>query len=252
MKLLFPLILLAVLSNSLYANDKSYDWVLEQYDNNETAEIAAHANGKIDGAEYIAIIAERTSPTNYDGPVVLIFKKTQNRPAIVAQIDLQGDYSRGYSVTIKNDSIYLEHGVAHHGLHDGRYQFRQTNHKFRMIGAERQSWQLGCYAGDESPSCNEREVWSGTSYNFLKSSAICWQLTINGHNKKKIKEASRRYEKWLQPKNGVSHQMTFRSNNLPLLDGFNLLEFSLPNACYFDHKNKLQFERYDPKGSAMR
>ena len=112
-----------------------------------------------------------------------------------------------------------------------------------MIGAEHQSQQLGCYAGDESPSCSEREVWSGASYNFLTSSAICWQQTINQRHERKIKETSRRHEKWLQPKNGVSHQMTFRPINLPLLDGFDFFEFSLPKACYFDHKNKLQLGR---------
>lgn len=35
MKFLLPLLLLACLSNSLYANDKSSGWVLEQYGNNE-------------------------------------------------------------------------------------------------------------------------------------------------------------------------------------------------------------------------
>lgn len=240
MKYILPLLLLACFSNNVHANDKSYDWVLEQYDNNEASEIEAHANGQIDGEEYIAIIARRTSPTNNDGPVVLIFKKTTNRPAIIAKIDLQGDYAPGYSVTIRKDSIYLEHWVGHHGWHGRRYQFKQTDHKFRMIGAENQSQQLGCYAGDESPNCNEREVWSGTSYNFLTSSAICWQETINQRNEGKIKEASRRSEKWLRPKNGVSHQMTFSPMNLPLLDGFDFFEFSLPTACYFDHKNKLQ------------
>jgi hypothetical protein len=243
MKQLLPLLLLACLSNSLYANDNPYDWVLEQYRNNETSEITAHANGRIDGEEYIAIIAGRTSPTNNGGPVILVFKKTPNGPTIIATIDLQGDYAAGYSVTIRNDSIYLEHWVGHHGWHGGRYQFKQTDHKFRMIGADRQSQQLGCYAGDESPRCSDREVWSGTSYNFLMSSAICWQETIGQRNERKIKEASRRSEEWLPPKNGVRHQMTFRPINLPLLDGFDFLDFSLPKTCYFDHKNKLQLER---------
>ncbi len=243
MKYLSPLLLLACFSNSLYANAKTYEWVLEQYGNNETSEIEARANGQIDGEEYIAIIARRTSPTNNDGPVVLVFKNTPNRLAIIARIDLQGDHVAGYSVTIKNNSIYLEHWVGHHGWHGTRYQFKQTNHKFKMIGAEHQSQQLGCYAGDESPSCSEREVWSGTSYNFLTSSAICWQQTINQRHERKIKEASRRFGKWFQPKNGANHQMTFRPINLPLLNGFDYFGFSLPKACYFDHKNKLQLER---------
>ncbi|HLF95625.1 MAG TPA: hypothetical protein VI457_00635 [Methylococcaceae bacterium] len=243
MKYLLRFILFVCVSNSLSANDRSYDWVLEQYGNNETSEIEAHANGEIGGVKYIAIIARRTSPANNDGPAVLVFKKTANRPTIIAKIDLQGDYAAGYSVAIRNGSIYLEHWVGHHGWHGRRYQFKQTDHGFRMIGAEHQSQQLGCYAGDDSPTCSEREVWSGASYNFPMASAICWQETINQRRERRIKEMSRRSEKWLQPKSGVRHQMTFRPINPPSLDGFDFLEFSLPKACYFDHKNRLQLER---------
>lgn len=237
-----PLLLLFCFSSSLYANVTSYEWVLEQYGNNQTSEIEARAAGQIEGDDYIAIIARRTSATSNDGPVILVFKNTQNRLAIVAKIDLQGDHAIGYGVTIENNSIYIEHWVGHHGWHGKRYQFKKIKNKFKMVGAERQFQKLGCYAGDESPSCSEREVWSGASFNFLTSSAICWQQTINQRDIRKSKDALPRFGKWVQPKNGVRYQMTFRPVYLPLLDGLDFLEFSLPKACYIDHKNKPQLE----------
>lgn len=246
MKSILPFLLLACLSDAWCASDTPYDWVLQQYSNKDPSEIAAQTEGRIDGAQYVAIIARRTSPTSSDGPVILIFRGPLDRPAVVATIDLQGDYAGGYSVAMKNDSIYLEHWVGHHGWHGGRYQFKQVDNAFRLIGAEYQAQQLGCYAGDESPKCSTREVWSGASYNFLTSSAICWQQTISLRNERSISEAGRRSERWLQPKGGVRHQMPFRPINRPSLDGFNFLAFSLPNACYFDHKNKLQLEHREP------
>jgi hypothetical protein len=109
-----------------------------------------------------------------------------------------------------------------------------------MIGAESQSQALGCYAGDESPSCNKYEVMAGTSYNFLTSSAICWRETFNAIQQEKFKKAQRRFDKWLPPNNGVRHKMAFQPVNLPLLDGFDIYG-PLPKTCYFDHKNKVKF-----------
>lgn len=245
MKRLFLSLLAACCSSGLLASEKSYDLLLERYFSKDFSEIAAHANGFIDGVEHIALIVTAASPT-YDGPVILLYRKMGNRAALVTKIDLQGDHVAGYDLSIKNNSLYLEHVVGHHGWHGSRYQFKQVENKFRMIGVESRSEALGCYAGDDSPKCDEYEAFSGTSYNLLTSTAICWRAAFSLRNERKLKKEASRKEYWQHPKEAAHHQMSFQPVKLPFLDSFNFFDVSLPNACYFDHKNKLRFERPSP------
>jgi hypothetical protein len=212
------------------ADDVSYDWVIEQYKNNDSPIDDHYVKGRIDGEEYVAIVANRTSPTANDGPIILVFRKTAGQFDVIAKVDLQGDYSQMYSIAIKNNSLFLEHWVGHHGWHGGRYQFKQINRKFRLIGEEHRSQSLGCYAGDESPACSEYEVSWGMSYNFRTSSALHWKETINLPNENRLKEATRRLYKWLQPKGGSRRQMKCHPIDLPLLDGFDIDSFSEPKC----------------------
>jgi hypothetical protein len=244
MKSLLSILLFAITLNDSYANDQRYDWILEQYENKESSgsdAIHDYKTGQIDGEQYLAIIANRTSPKEEDfHPFILIFKGNLKDHTAIAQEDLQYDNVVAYSVEIKENSIYLMHTNAHHGVFDERYQFKKINQSFRMVGAETQSSQLGCYAsGEFSPGCDTYDVWSGNSYNFLTSTTICWQETIPLENQQRSKEARDRYQKWHQPKRGVRHQMKFTQMNLPLLEGFDFFEPFLPNSCSFDHKNRL-------------
>ena len=102
---------------------------------------------------------------------------------------------------------------------------------------------MGCYSGDESEKCGEYEAWSGTSYNFLNSSAICWRSTFSFRDKRKMKEEANNKEYWHQPKTAIRHLIAIKQVKPPLLDGFDFWDYSLPNACYFDYKNKLQIEQ---------
>lgn len=229
-KYLLPFLLLVGQSDSVYA-EPDYDWVLEQYGNDENS-----AKGQINGEEYIAVVADQISSTdNQYKSAIFVFRKTKNHPAPIAEIDLEGQSTNGFSVNIKNDSIYLEWWVGHNGWWGARYQFKQINHEFKLIGAERHVEQLLCYLSN-TPGCEEHEVLSGTSYNFLTSSAICWQEIRRWDNYK-----SKKME-WIPSKNAVSHQMKFKPIKLPLLDGFPVY-FGEPAACYFDGKNKLVTKR---------
>lgn len=243
-KSLLPIFLFSIFLNDSYANDQRYEWILEQYENKETSEYDAihdHGIGQIDGEQYLAIIANRTSPKKEEfRPVILIFKRNLKDNITIAQVDLQYDNVLAYSVEIKNNSIYLMHTNAHHGIFDERYQFKKVEQSFRMVGADVQSSQLGCYAdGEFSPGCDTRDVWSGNSYNFLTSTTICWQEMIPLDNQQRSDEARDRYKKWHQPKRGVKHQMKFPPINLPLLDGFDFFQPFLPKSCGFDYQNRL-------------
>jgi hypothetical protein len=223
----------------LFADGKNYEWVPKQYsDAGEEAEIIELANGQIDGEEYIALLSRISADHN---ETMFVFKKTRNRHTLIAKI--KNFYTIQNRVDIKNNSIYLESGTVYHGTYDTRYQFRRIGNKFKMIGAEYQAQHLLCDSGEES--CHyDGSVWSGDSYNFLTSSAICWQELIFDLGGQKYAEVNDRYQKWLPSKNAVSHQMKFRPIKLPLLDGFDLdLDFELPATCYFDNRNKLKFMR---------
>jgi hypothetical protein len=258
MKNLLLLLLLAISLGTSCAENVSYDWLIAQYKKDmENDSITEYAEGRIDGEEYVVITVSRSSPTVEYEPMILVFRKTADRFEAIAKIDLQGDHSWEYGATIKNNSLFLEYWHAHHGWHGIRYQFKQINGKFRLIGGESRSMTLlDNYAGDEGSEDESMntgddidddysppdEVWSGISYNFRTSSALCYQEIVNSRNKKKYNEARRRFENWLLPKEGKRHQMKFCQIDLPLLDGFDFLDFSSPKSCYFDHKSELHLQ----------
>jgi hypothetical protein len=258
MKNLLLLLLLAISLSATCAENVSYDWLIAQYKKDtENDSITEYAEGRIDGEEYVAIIASRSSPTVEYEPMILVFRKTADRFDVIAKIDLQYDHSWEYGVTIKNDSLFLEHWHAHHGLHGIRFQFKQINRKFRLIGVEFRSMAnfynyIGDDGSEDEPGNTDDdidddyslldEVWSGESYNFRTSFALCYQEIVNSRNKKKYDEARRRFRNWLLPKEGKRHQMEFFQIDLPLLDGFDFFDFSSPKSCYFDHKNKLHLQ----------
>jgi hypothetical protein len=243
MKYFLWFLLLASLSRVAYASDNTYSWVLKQYASKNISDISAHTDGQIRGVRYIAIIANRTSPAQDVDPTakILIFRKDKEALSIIAAIDLQDDNINGYSVTIKNDSFYLEQWFLHNGSSGMRYQFKKINNIFKMIGFDAQSQTLGCYVGLESDNCDEYEFISGNSYNFLTSSSICWQM--KSHNKRELEEASQSLQKFVRPKQIVSHQMKFKPVSLPLLNGFKFSNFVLPSACFYDVKNRLEIEQ---------
>ena len=241
MKLLFLLLLLAGLSGTVSASDKPRDWnwVLEQY---ERKELYPADRGRIDGVEYLAFqVGDDPGNPYSSASFILVFRKMPDRSALVATIDLQGDYPQDYEVTIKNNSVYLKQGGAHHGVYSSRYQFKQIERQFRMIGEEWQSIALGCYSGDESPGCDKYVIWLGGSYNLLTASAISWKKKefLSQQDDKKNEEEMRRFNNFLWPKDAVAHQRTFRPVKLPLLDGFDF-DNSVPE---FNYKNKLKKPR---------
>jgi hypothetical protein len=220
------LLLLFLFSISLCAfgaDDVSYDWVIEQYKNGETI---SDAEGRIDGDEYVVII-ECIPPPSYASPFLLVLRKTVDQFDVIAKIDLGGCATSGVSVAIKNNSLFLEHWVGHHGMHGARYQFKQVNRKFRLIGEEYRS---EYFDNDEQSTCMECSVFVGTSYNFRTSSALSWEEKVHLKNEKRWKEEIDRLYKWLQPKGGSKRQMKCHPIDLPLLDGFDIYSFSAPKC----------------------
>jgi hypothetical protein len=231
-----PFLLIALLPTVVHAEDTSWDWLVAQYKSGDFEGIDEHAEGRIDGEDYLAMITWKTSPE----PSLLLFRKNADRFKLIAKAQTVSGGGSHAKVSIKNNSLFLEEWTGLHGWHGVRYQFKRIDGEFTMIGAEHRSETLGCYSGDESPTCGEYEAFNGTSYNFLTSEALCWRENICFDDEKRGKEASRRFNAWLQPKGGSRHKMSFRKINLILLDGSDFDVSDLPETCYFDHKNKLR------------
>jgi hypothetical protein len=249
MKNLLRLFLFVISLSAFGAEESiSYDWIMGQYEN-DGRDFGMHdpVKGRIDGEEYVAIATQQASPTptvDSIGQEILIFRKIDDQFDTIAKVNVLGAFSET-SVTIENNSLFIEDWVAHQGVHVGRYQFKRINGKFRLIGMEQRSSTIGdCDDCCKESNCYPDAVFAGTSYNFLTSSALSWQETIKFRNKQQLykaryEEASRRFYKWLQPKGGVRHSWTFCPIDLPLMDGFDESGFFPPKSCYFGHKDKI-------------
>jgi hypothetical protein len=232
MKNFLLLFLIALLPAVVQAEDTSWDWLVAQYKSGDFEGIDEHAEGRIDGEDYLAMITWQTSPE----PSLLLFRKNADRFKLIAKAQTINHAK----VSIKNNSLFLEEWTGHHGWHGVRYQFKRIDGEFTMIGAEhRSSYFISCDAGDDSPTCYKHGAFEGKSYNFLTSEALCWGENIRFDDEKRWKEASRRFDAWLQPKGGSRHKMSFRKIGLILLDGSDFDVSDLPETCYFDHQGKL-------------
>jgi hypothetical protein len=232
------LLLLLFFSPVSHATDEYYHQLLEQYKKNDDSIAAEYVEGKIDGEDHVVMLASAI-PEAPDGPLILVFKKTADQFDAVAKVDSAIEYY----TDIKNNSIYVIHTIAHHGVYGSRYQFKKIRNEFRLIGLETQAEYFTCDGLSESEDCKwESDTFSGRSYNFLTSSAVCWQEMIDFENEKQWHEAFHRRNNWRHPKRGSRYEMPFRKIDPPLLNGFNFSEFDLPETCFFDRKNKLHIE----------
>jgi hypothetical protein len=234
------LFLFAFLPAAVHAEGASLDQLVAQYKSGDFSGIGEdeYAEGRMDGEDYVAVL------TNHGARFLLLFRKTADRFELIAKTQDIYDSGRLANISIKNNSLFLEEWIGHHGWHARRYQFKRIKREFMMIGAEqRSSYYINCSAGDESSACgeyDEDEAFEGTSYNFLTSEALCWRENIRFDDEKREKEAVRRFNAWLQPKGGSRHKMSFRKMDLPLLEEFDSYAFDLPEACHFDHQGKLR------------
>jgi hypothetical protein len=241
MKNLLLLFLLACALPAFPADGVPHDEIIKQYRNGNFEDIPEHAEGQIDGEDYVVMLVTQTYP-----PQTLLFKKTADQFEAIAEFDSDFGAGMHYRFEIRDDSLFLYFEYGHHGVHGTRYQFRRIQQAFRMVGAEHMYTGVTYCPSKELLTCNWRDEFSGTRYDFLTSSALCWKKSFSldhDKNEKQYEETSRRTEAWLLPKGGLKHKMTFRRMTLPLLDGFDHYEFSLPQACYFDHKGRLHIER---------
>lgn len=238
MRFLLSIITLTLLSGSTYADEKTYKWVLKQYEAQDGSIIDSQTVGLINNAPYLAIIAKQDADSAETAWFLAVFKQSQTKYEGIALAHLPNIGLSPYSVEIKKNSLFLTSGNCHHGCYDDRYQFKNIEQQLKLVGVESQG-QTWCSYYDEknAPTDCNYSVRSGNSYNLLSSTTICWS-EIEPEGKPPSNP-----QKQYQPR-GVQHKMTFTKIDLPLLDGFNLDKFSLPKSCYFDSNKRVHV--YEP------
>lgn len=223
------------------AHDKTYEWFLSH--------AAATLTGTVNEKSIILIIARDTSLDEHQYFGVFEIEHNRNVRIALARLEMHDSNSDGYSLEIKNNSIYLTTNYIHHGVYNHRYQFKDVSGKLKLVGYEALSGELfHAFAGvdnymklcSKNAKCPEY-VYSGTSYNYLSSTSICWAEFISEGSIYPEPRGSNRY----QPR-GIQHKMSFAKSELQLLDGFDEDKFVLPKSCYFDFKKKLHVEATMP------
>ncbi len=242
MKLL--LFVIALFPGSTYADDKIYEWILKQYEANNTTIIDNQSVGLINGEEYHIVVArdvnERNGNTSEQEQYLGLFKKSQGKlePVSLAHLAYVGDQE--YPMTeIKNNSIFLTTTNCHHGCYNQRYQFNHIDVQFKLTGFEYLfDTTFAEYSGIDNylAYCADRtdcgSVATGNSYNFISSTSICW-LEVLPEDKAPPKRKNP-----YQPR-GIQHEVTFESAPLQSLDSFDTKKYSTPKSCYFDYKKIL-------------
>ena len=233
MKILLWIVWLSVLSVDAHADDKTYNWVLEQYEAKNGSEIEYSSSGQIDGKQHLAIIS------GHNDPILTVFKRGPTQYIGIAQTV---SLPFGATVEIRKNSIFLETRNCHHGCNTERLQFKYVGQLFRLVGVESQGETNSCYYRDRIayehalPDCEKHELMYGNSYNLLTSTTICWltDVDVDAHTKLASHEVPKSYI----PR-GVQHKMALRQIDLPLLDGIFIYKLALPKSCYFDYNRKL-------------
>ncbi len=192
-----------------------------------------------------------------DGPPVLaIFETRGEQRKLLTEIEL--DSGSGTTVKIKHNSIYIRQDFAHHGIRFTQYQFKRIHREFKKVGLESQDMSLSHYGVStkelNSPSFKSREMWSGSSTNFLTSRGECWLKMLDLPTSEKLtpdfKDAHARFEMGVRPKHAITGHIRFAQLALVPLSRFNPYTDDLDNfrpSCYFDYKKRLHRFTTPPK-----
>lgn len=220
-------------------------WLYQNLKNPEV--VVQYSQGKFDGAAYTAAVPSRGQATEDTGPVLVIFESRGGQHKLLTEIDLVVD--SWATAKIKNNSIYIRQDFAHHGIRFIQYQFRLIGGEFKMVGVESQDMSPSHYnvSTEElnSPGYKSREMWSGTSTNFLTSRGECWLKMLDLPDSGKLPpwfdDAHLRFDRAERPKKALTGEIRFAQKALVPLSSFNPYsdDSYLGPSCYFDYKKRL-------------
>ncbi|WP_417067093.1 hypothetical protein [Niveibacterium terrae] len=136
-------ILLCVTTVLLWSNiatAQEYDWAIAKIPSHKEINDWNPVVGKIDGQQYLAIQLDTADKGQGDFRPVLVFARIKEggtyEPLAAWRIE---NLNLDLTVEIKNNSIYVRHDTAHHGVHSSTYQFKRRAETFQLVGIERDS-----------------------------------------------------------------------------------------------------------------
>jgi len=222
---------------------QEYDWIIPKLTEAiKDTDKQSVAKGQIEGQDYLAIQMDAGNHTPEGFKPVLVFARIRKNgsyePFDVWQLP---SLLSGLSVAIKNDSIYVRHETAHHGIYFTTYQFKLRSGSFQLFGIEKQSMTLDY---DDN-----RELWQGTSANLLTSKAIFWAQSFDMDNPREYKKwelALQKHKKGLPATEGKRKTVTIHPISPVELRKFDPYSFQEDFLCHtFDHN--LRFHNYCKK-----
>ena len=240
------LIALAFFTWSSVATGQEYDWIIPKLTEAvKDADKQFIAKGQIEGKRYLALKMDAGDQIASDFKPVLVFAHIRQNGSYEPFDVWQLPSLLELSVEIKNDSIYVRHDTAHHGVYFSTYQFKLRGGSFQLVGIENQSITPAAYAG----IMKNRELWHGTSANLITEKAIVWAQSFDMDKPKEYKKwelALKKHNKGLPATEGKRKQVTIRPITPVKLRQFDPYTFNQDFLCHaFDHN--LRFHSYCKK-----
>lgn len=222
---------------------QEYDWIIPKLTEAiKDADKQSVAKGQIEGQDYLAIQMDAGNQTAEGFKPVLVFARIRKNSSYEPFDVWELPSLLGLSVAIRNDSIYVRHDTAHHGVYFSTYQFKLRSGSFQLVGIENQSITPAAYAG----IMKNRELWQGTSANLLTAKAIVWAQSFDMDNPREYRKwelALQKHNNGLPATEGKREKVTIRPIPPVELRQFDPYTFHEDFLCHaFDHN--LRFHNY--------
>lgn len=214
-----------------------YAWVLSKLPVSlEKVDTSTYVLGRIDNQEYLAIHFEAEEEST----------RQSDKYLVVARIEKAGTYQpmgifchRDYGfigAEFKDNSIYLNTALAHHGVYYNWYRFKLRDGDFCLVSAYRQSM-----TPSETASGITIEFLQGSSFNLVSLKAVFWAQVFNMDKeagRQAWTKAVRRHHLGLPPTHFSRRTMNFQSHRIWKLRGFKAWDFSdsLPDHGFDSNK----------------
>lgn len=213
-----------------------YDWVIQKMPKNlADVDKSTYVVGVIGKQEYLAIHMNVGDESQDVFKPVLVFARVMANSTYEPFKVFELENSSDFSIQFKNESIYIRHDTAHHGVYFTKFQFKLTNGIFLLVGLEDQSITPSHYAGIEK----NIELWEGVSANFTTSEATYWGQAFDMDRPQEWREwelALKLHAQGLSSSKGKKRKVKLRPGGNWDFNNFDLYNFKTDFLChYFDY-----------------
>lgn len=191
-------------------------------------------------------------------PEVILYKIENGKRLLIFRHPAEGTYifsesgDSGYEILTGNNSLYILHSGAHHGVWGTQYQFMERNGHLTLIGLK--NYYATHLAYSLSPNQDVSDIDGleniyGSSTNYLSKKHICWVYVGDCQESKSMCEINnKRLEKFLLPAKISSEKYsTLKKNYI-----FTLEDLVKNKSIEHEERNKCSFSEKELTGMARR